>query len=266
MRIITFLSDFGLKDGYVGSVKGSILSINPSVKIVDISHEISPFDIRTGAYSILTYYNYFPKNTIHLAVVDPGVGSQRLPVIVKTANYYFVGPDNGLFSYIIQNEGYSAYAIQTKYLQQIKGIDFPVSHTFHGRDIFAPVAALLSKNIPLMQMADNITRNLESVPDLLEITDNRIITGVLTVDRFGNIITELRINTLDRLLKAEIDQVRFKDHIFRKLNDTYSAAQTGKPLVLWSSSGFLEIAVNQGRADEYFNLDRTRDKVEILLK
>jgi S-adenosylmethionine hydrolase len=266
MPIITFLSDFGQKDGYVGSVKGKILSINPSVNIIDISHEISPFDIKTAAYNILSYYNSFPKNTIHLAVVDPGVGGRRFPVIIKTANYYFVGPDNGLFTYIIQNEGYSAYLIRPDYLLHMNAIDPGVSQTFHGRDIFAPAAALLSKNTAVVHLADIISEKIESIPELIEISDNRIVAGILTVDRFGNIITEFRINMLERLLKAEINQVRFKEHIFSKLSDTYSSTEKGKPLVLWGSSGFLEIALNQGRADDFFNLERDQDKVEILLK
>ena len=266
MSIITFLSDFGQRDGYAGSVKGAILSINPSANIIDISHEIIPFDIKTAAYNVLTYYNSFPKNTIHLAVVDPGVGSRRYPVIVKTASYYFVGPDNGLFSYVAQNEGYSSYVIRNESLLQIRGVSSLVSSTFHGRDIFAPVAALLSKNVSIDRMARKMSEKLEHIPDLLEIQDDKVVAGILTVDRFGNIISDFRINTLERLLKSEIIQVRFKDHIFSKLEKTYSSVKQGTALALWGSSGFLEIAVNCGRADEFFNIDRNLDSIEILLK
>jgi S-adenosylmethionine hydrolase len=198
--------------------------------------------------------------------VDPGVGGLRHPVIVKTAKYSFIGPDNGIFSYIIQNEGYSSYIIQTDRLKQILGYDAVFSDTFHGRDIFAPAAALLSRKTDIAKLGQKMSQKIDSIPDMLEIQDKQVKAGILTVDRFGNIVTEFRIHMLDRILKSEIDEIRFKDHIFHEMEKTYSSAEKGKPLALWGSSGFLEIAVNQGSAVNYFNPDITRDRVEIRLK
>jgi len=143
MSIITLTTDFGYKDHYVGSIKGSILNINPRAKIIDITHEVPSFNITEGAYQLGASYALYPKGTIHVAVVDPGVGGSRIPILIQTKNYYFVGPDNGLFSMIpLKEKILAVYQLKnSKYFRS------EVSSTFHGRDIFSPVGAHLSKVI-----------------------------------------------------------------------------------------------------------------------
>ena len=164
MSIITFISDFGLRDSYVGTVKGIIMSINPSARIIDISHEISTFDIRSAAYNISCYYKYYPVDTIHLAVVDPGVGGSREALILKTANYIFIGPDNGLLSYIVKHDNYKSYVIDQNKLSGVGATLSTVGNTFHARDIFAPAAAYLSTGGNL----EDIARRKRSIPKLID--------------------------------------------------------------------------------------------------
>ncbi|MEO0226149.1 MAG: SAM-dependent chlorinase/fluorinase, partial [candidate division WOR-3 bacterium] len=147
--IITLLTDFGQKDWFVAAMKGEILKINPQVRIIDITHEIQPHNIKSAAFVLWSVYKNFPKQTIHTVVVDPGVGTDRRPIVVKTDDYYFVGPDNGVFSYIFHNEHYYAYQIK---------IRKRLSKTFHGRDLFAPVAALISKRIKISRIAQPLSK------------------------------------------------------------------------------------------------------------
>jgi S-adenosylmethionine hydrolase len=265
MGIITFLSDFGLKDSYVGTVKGIIMSINPSVRIIDISHEISPFDIRSAAYNISRYYKYYPGDTIHLAVVDPGVGGNREPLILKTANYIFIGPDNGLLSYILKQGNYKSYIIDQNKLSGVGVTMFPAGNTFHARDVFAPAAAYLSTG----GKPEDIARRKTGIPKLIDeslvISENQILACILTIDHFGNIITELNISHLESIKKRSIAEIRYKDYIFRKISETYENVAVGTPLVLWGSSGHLEISVNQGNAADFFAADKQKDKIEIII-
>ena len=265
MGIITFYSDFGNQDGYVGAVKGSILSLNPRANIVDISHESQPFDIRSAAYNLLTYYNQFPGNTVHLAVVDPGVGGKRDPIIVRTSKYMFVGPDNGIFSLILENEAYSAYIIDPMQLKKISGYNRGSGDTFHARDIFGPVAALLAKGENIQRLIAGIAGRIQLLNIVVERHDNRIEAEILNYDRFGNIITNLKKQYLTDIKKTGIAEVRYKTYIFDKISETYCSVATGEPLAVWGSSGFLEIGVNQGNAKQYFNSERT-DRLEIIIK
>ena len=265
MNLITFISDFGLKDSYVGAVKGIIMSINPSARIIDISHEISPFDIRSGAYNILRYYKYYPGDTIHLAVVDPGVGGSREALILKTANYIFIAPDNGLLSYIIKHENYKSYVIDQNKLSSVGVFKSTVSNTFHARDIFAPAAAYLSSGGNPEDIALRKTDIPKLIAESLVISENQILAGILTIDHFGNIITELNKSDLESITKRSIAEVRYKDYIFRKISGTYENVAAGTPLVLWGSSGHLEIGINQGNAADFFAADKRKDKIEIIV-
>lgn len=265
MGIITFYSDFGNQDGYVGAVKGTILSLNPRANIVDISHTGQVFDVRSAAYNLLTYYNQFPRNTVHLAVVDPGVGGDRNPIIVRTSNYMFVGPDNGLFSLILENEAYSAYIIDPMQLRKITGYQRSQGNTFHARDIFGPVAALLARGENIQRLISGVAGRIQLLNIGVQKNENRIKAEIMSIDRFGNIITNLKKQYLTDIKKTGIAEVRYKTYIFDKLSKTYSSVAPGEPLVLWGSSGFLEFAVNQGSAAQHFNCERT-DTIEIIVK
>src|SRR5687767_8873684 len=185
MPIITLLTDFGARDYFVGAMKGVILSLNPEATIVDITHEIPPQDIQAAAFNLLACYRDFPAGTIHVAVVDPGVGSDRRAILVKCANQFFIGPDNGLFSWIREREGkFSAWQITNE--QFFRN---PVSSTFHGRDVFAPVAAALSKGVAPAEVGPPLERIVMLAPLLPRATADAIEGFLIHIDRFGNCIT-----------------------------------------------------------------------------
>src|SRR6266850_4082258 len=160
MPIITLLTDFGSQDYFVGAMKGAILSVNPAAQIVDITHEIPPQDIEVGAFNLLAVYQDFPAGTIHLAVVDPGVGSARKPILIECGEQFFVGPDNGIFSWICEREG-GGRAI---HLTNEAFFRHPVSPTFHGRDIFAPVAAALSTGVVMTEFGEKLSEYVRLDP------------------------------------------------------------------------------------------------------
>lgn len=255
MPIISLLSDFGLKDPYVSEMKAVILSINPNITLIDITHEISKYDIMEGAFVLASATPYFPKNTIHLAVVDPGVGSKRRPIIVKTKNYLYVGPDNGLLILAAINDGIiSAYhIINKKYLRE------EISSTFHGRDIFAPVSAYLASGVKPEEIGIEIKDYI--VPSFINpiIKNNFIELQVIHIDSFGNIITNLHKNQIKELgidlntkLKLKVKNKTFKINFLK----TYSDAKKKELLALIGSHNFLEIAMNQGNASKKINLKK----------
>ena len=183
MQLITLTTDFGAKDWFVGTMKGVVLSINPRARIVDITHEIPPGDVRAGAFALAASYSYFPKGTVHLAVVDPGVGGPRRAIAVQTAKYCFVGPDNGVLSFALARERITS-------VQRLENADFclrPISRTFHGRDVFAPVAAHLSRRVPIRRLGPSQPGILRLPWPTPRVGRNRIDGEVVYIDRFGSI-------------------------------------------------------------------------------
>ncbi len=251
-RIITLTSDFGLADHYVGSMKGVILGINSDVVIVDISHEIPKYDIVRAALLIGNFYAYFPKDTIHVVVVDPGVGSERKPIAIESEQGIFVGPDNGVFSLILEQEC-SVYDISNP--------DFmlkDISSTFHGRDIFAPAAAHLSRGADINQIGGEL-----SSPKLISINkpqvlESEIIGEVIYKDSFGNLITNIPGEMIN-----EESQIIIDDHIIDTVASSYNDVSRGEVLAIIGSSGFLEIAVNQGSASEHIKSDKVTVKKQL---
>jgi len=247
MKVITFLSDFGLTDGYVGSVKGAIFSNFPEARIIDITHEIKPFQIKEAAYILMSYYAFYPKDTVHLTVVDPGVGGKRAPLIVKTANYYFVGPDNGLFSYLFQKEAYTAYEIN------IEIFDANISSTFHGRDIFAPVAAKLARGVKPELLAHPFQSKPVDFAKHISDKQQDFEANIISIDRFGNVITDFSVFEFEAQSKKQIKNVKIGDLTLNSIKRTYSDVKVGELLALWGSAGFLEISINKGNAAEHLN-------------
>jgi S-adenosylmethionine hydrolase len=244
MAIITLLTDFGMQDGFVGTMKGVICSIHPQASIVDITHDIPPQDIREAAFVLRNAYGYFPPGTIHVAVVDPGVGSARHPVVVETARYLFVGPDNGLFAYIYRMEQNARVTAITNTAYCLPRI----SRTFHGRDVFAPVAGHLAAGVKPADcgppLADYV-RGEVSEPDY---RPDRIAGHVLHVDRFGNLITDIPEEAVIRYtakgaFRVEVGKIRLD-----RLCGSYAEVPPGHPLAIIGSAGLLEIAVNGGEA------------------
>jgi len=249
-RIITLLTDFGTKDPYVGAMKGVILRINPNAVVVDISHEIAPQDVTEAAFKMLGYIPFFPRGTIHVCVVDPGVGSKRRAVAVQTSDSYLVGPDNGVFTLASKKFGCErAVALENK-----KYFSAEVSRTFHGRDIFAPVAAHLSRQVRLEAFGRKIG-NLR----FLRWPEPKIARGqlkgeIIHFDRFENAITNIDEKTLKGFLGRANPLVSVKGIEIRELASSYERKGINGPCAIIDSYGFLEVAVFLGKARELFGL------------
>ena len=258
-RITTLLTDFGLRDPYVAEMKGVILNICPSVNIVDISHEIEKFNVRMGSYVLASSSPFFPKGTINVAVVDPGVGTERRGLCVETERGFFVGPDNGLLALAVR-------ADRVKHIYVIENTEFllpSVSSTFHGRDVFAPVAAHLAKGTAPSDLGPE-TRNM-IIPTFAKVTkDGGKISGeVMNVDGFGNVITNISEKDLESFGVTEELSVEVGSKEMRlRFCKAYCNIEVGRPLALVGSHGFLEISVNQGDASRVFGL-KDADKITI---
>jgi S-adenosylmethionine hydrolase len=242
--IITLTTDFGTSDLYVGVMKGVILSINPQAQIVDITHAVPPQEVHAAAFLVDSAYGYFPTGTIHLIVVDPGVGSQRRAVACQTEHGGFVCPDNGLLSAILRDEVcYRAVAVENLAycLPQI-------SNTFHGRDIFAPVAAHLSQGVPLDDLGQPIDDLVRFPIPAPQMTDSEIIGHVLWVDRFGNLITNISDETLKSFDIQSGFVIKVGSMTLDRLNRSYAESEVGELLAIIGSFGCLEISINQGSA------------------
>ena len=248
--IITFTTDFGLSDPYVAMMKGVILSINPSASLVDVTHQVGPGSISQAALVIRETFSYFPEGTVHLAVVDPGVGSNRRLIALEAAGHFFVGPDNGLFWPVFRDfEGTKAV-----HLTQSRYFLTSITHTFHGREIFAPVAAHLSLGLSLESLGRAI-RDLTKLTIPRPYVQGEVLCGqIIRVDNFGNLVTNISARELTDFLESAPPRIEAGKLVIRKLSRIYADCEEGEPLALINSSNFLEIAVNLGRASEYFGL------------
>jgi S-adenosylmethionine hydrolase len=240
-------------------MKAVILSISPNANIIDISHDIEKFDIRMAAYTLACAAPYFPKGTIHVAVVDPEVGTKRRALLVQTQNAFYIGPDNGILPLATNNQG----------IQHIFEITNPkfmltrISNTFHGRDIFAPVAAHLANGTQPKEFGPEI--NKISTPKFATVVRKKnMLTGeVLHVDGFGNLITNFRTEELDSMSIRETVNIKIKNHKLRlKLGKTYEDVKKKEAVALFGSHGFLEVSVNQGNAETAFEAKRG-DKITL---
>ncbi len=243
-RTITLTTDFGLSDHFVGTMKGVILGIAPEARIVDITHRIQPFEIVEGAFAIAQAYRYFPKRTIHVVVIDPGVGSQRRAIVAEMAGQYFIAPDNGVLSMIFGREAKRTvrHIVNEKYFLH------PVSRTFHGRDIFSPVAAHLAAGVPAARFGKTIDDYATLAFDKPTRTGKRTWTGlVLKIDRFGNLITNLSAADFPDL-KTRVFELNAGLERISRLAATFSECAPGELFVVAGSSGYLEVAINQGSA------------------
>lgn len=246
--LITLLTDFGTRDAFVGIMKGVILSIAPTVHIIDLSHDVPPQEILTGALILRSAVPFFPPGTIHVAVVDPGVGSQRRAVVVQTRDAFFVGPDNGLLSLAAPPES----VVRVIHLTNTAYFLPRLSHTFHGRDVFAPVAAHLSRGVSLEVLGPTIPAIEELALPIIERTETQLIGSVTAIDHFGNLITN--ITEADLLpFPRETLWVSIGPVQIQGLVATYAAVSPDTVAALMNSWGVLEIAVRNGSAAQRLN-------------
>lgn len=250
-RIITLTTDFGTQDHYVSVMKAVMLDIIPDARFIDISHEIPPQDVMAGAWVVRNSAPYFPPGTVHLVVVDPGVGTDRTPVAIKIKDQFFVGPDNGIFSLIGEEFGYEAVKLENKKFWREN-----YSFTFHGRDIFATVAAHLANGVSLDELGEPLEK-LVTYRWAIPISDKDGIQGwIVHIDRFGNLIS----NIPSSLIRETIGESRLKIYVGNTILDeivpAFAAVPDGEPAAYIGSSDKLEIAINKGNAKQMLSVEK----------
>jgi S-adenosylmethionine hydrolase len=258
-NIVTLTTDFGLKDPYVAEMKAAILGIYPNATIVDVTHEIAQFSIRMGAFVLASAAPYFPQGSVHVAVVDPGVGTQRLPIVIQTKQAFFVGPDNGVL----------VLAAQRQSIESIHKLANPrfmltkVSNTFHGRDVFAPAAAHLLNGVKPAEFGPEISDATEAEFAHVMRKNDTLVGEVLHVDGFGNIITNISEKKLvQNNMKGTVNVKLARGKLKLAFCRAYGEMKSHELLALIGSHGFLEISVNQGNAAQKFNA-KTGDPIEV---
>ncbi|HEX8736576.1 MAG TPA: SAM-dependent chlorinase/fluorinase [Pyrinomonadaceae bacterium] len=247
-NIITLLTDFGTKDYFVGAMKGAILSVNRQANVIDVTHEIPPQDIRSAAFTLANYYKNFPRGSVHVCVVDPGVGSARRAILLETEDCFFIAPDNGLLSFVfdeVENEknpplltrGLPPRRFRVFELTNGKYFAAEVSRTFHGRDVFAPVAAHLSKGVEPEEFGREIKDFVRfEIAKPRQISPRETEAEIIHVDYFGNLITNLKTEDLPAKFAVEVNETRIEKH-----QKFYAEAAEGEIFSIFGSAGFLEI-------------------------
>jgi S-adenosyl-L-methionine hydrolase (adenosine-forming) len=245
--IITLTTDFGTNDHFVGVMKGVILDIVPEAEIVDICHSVQAFDVLDGALTISQAYSYFPNRTVHVVVVDPGVGTARRPIVASCDKYHFVGPDNGVLSLIYAKES----RIHVRHITAEHYFLQPVSNTFHARDIFSPVAAYLAKEVDSLKFGEEVEDYVRfSAPKPKAVEANRMRAVVLKVDRFGNLITNVTPQDVPAIFGkgAKGFKIVIGNKEITEIRNAYAEGAPGEVIAILGSMGFLEIAANRGTA------------------
>lgn len=259
-RFITFTTDFGLSDHYVGTMKGVVYNINPEAQVVDISNEVESYDVLDGALILAQAYSYFPGGTIHVVVVDPGVGSARRPIVARTEKYFFVAPDNGVLSLALDREKH----VSVRHITAENYFLRPVSQTFHGRDIFAAVAGWLSTGLESSDFGREISDYARiTIPAPQSIAQDRLRGEVLKVDRFGNIVTNFTAKDLPQMFTSPPGQFKIQigKHEITQLRRSYAEGAVGEIFTIPGSMGFLEISMNRGSAARTLNVGRGAEVV-----
>ena len=246
-RFITLTTDFGVSDHYVGAMKGIVYAINPSAQVVDISHAVASYDILDGALTLAQAYSYFPPETIHVVIVDPGVGSARRPIVARTEKYLFVAPDNGVLSLVFERE----QRVRVHEITSDHYFHQPVSQTFHGRDVFAAVAGWLSKGVEFANFGSEISDYVRfRMPQPTRGENGEIKGVVLKVDKFGNVITNIAPQDAPQLFSPQPAEfkIRVSKHEITSLKNAYADGAPGEVFGILGSMGFLELSTNRGSA------------------
>lgn len=251
--LITLLTDFGNRDYFVASMKGVILSINTHATIVDLSHEVPPHAVQDAAYLLKSCYRYFPEGTVHVAVVDPGVGTRRRPLVVKTARYYFLGPDNGLFSYVFDEEN----DVEVREIEHLQIRLDSVGHTFAGRDIFAPAAAWLTTD----RSFESLGRRVEAWMTFPIVKPSKEADGVVGVvvyvDHFGNLISNFSLEHVHSVQNGVSNKglvLQISGHRISGLVANYAEGSEIQPSALINSNGAIEVFIKEGSAAQRLNV------------
>ena len=248
-RLVTFTTDFGLSDPFVGIMHGVVLNIQPDTRIVDICHSVTSYDIFDGAWTIAQAYRFFPPRTVHVVVVDPGVGSERRPIVVETENHIFVAPDNGVLSLIEARE--SKFVV--RHLNADRYFLQPVSHTFHGRDIFAPVAGWLSKGVAPNEFGPEISDYVRApLPQVERVGESSLRGAVVKVDKFGNLITNIGESNVPELFsnRATAANILIAGQTLTHICRSYAEGAEDEVFAIIGSSGYLELAAKRASAAE----------------
>jgi S-adenosyl-L-methionine hydrolase (adenosine-forming) len=253
--IITLTTDFGRRDPFAGVMKGVIAGINPDAVVIDLSHEVSPQNISEAAFILSIGVPYFPTGTVHTVVVDPGVGGDRRSIAIRAGEYFLVGPDNGVLSWAFQD----IESVRIRQITRSEYIGPEVSATFHGRDIFAPVAAHLSAGVPIEALGPVVDDPVLIPFPNPEVSDGEIRGEILYIDRFGNLTTNIRALDARGMREIVIGDVRIN-----RLCTSYDGGKQGEVIALAASTGFLEIAVNLGSAAREIGA-LAGDRVKVLL-
>lgn len=254
-QVVTLITDFGHNDHFVGVMKGVMVGINPEVEIVDVCHQVNSYDIFDAAYVLAQSYRFFPSDTIHLVVVDPGVGTARRPLLARTMDQKFVAPDNGVLSLVYEREE----NIEVRHVTSDHYFLNPVSNTFHGRDIFAPVVGWLSKGLEVDKFGEPITDYAKfSSPKAKKVSDTLVKGVVIRVDKFGNIITNITPEDVPQLFQENPPafKIVIGQQEITKLNLAYSMGKPSEIFAMVGSSGFLEVCTNRGSAAKTLNANR----------
>ena len=259
MRIITLLTDFGLRDGYAGVLKGVIWQHAPQVQIVDLSHDIAPQNVLEGTLALERCAPYFPPGTIHLAAVDPGVGTDRLPLAADLGGFYFVGPDNGLITTLVRLARRQGIVPRFFHLNQKQFWLPEVSNSFHARDIFAPVAAHLANGVPLEQLGSPLKDAVIFEIPMPSPKDEGWRGEIIHIDHFGNLATNLRSNHLAAFTNVHI---HVGEYTIRNLSSTYHSSARGDLIAMIDSAGYLAICVVDGSAADFVQA-KVGDPVEV---
>lgn len=239
---ITLLTDFGTEDGYAGALKGVLLKGIPDIQILDVSHNIQSFGIEQAAFSLMNYAFYFPPGTIHLVVVDPGVGTRREGIVVATSDYFFIGPNNGVFSYVYQFTGYESYQIRESVFGK------KVSATFHGRDIFAPAAVRLLQGESVESFCDPLEHVVSIYQSFQDLGDDEYRLKVIHIDHFGNLILNFTMQDWQAMGSPTDLRIQVNNSFLVGIKRTFGDVPVDQILMTWDSRGFLQIAQNCGHA------------------
>lgn len=246
--VITLLTDFGLQDHYVGAIKGVIANINPEALIIDICHEVAPHDVFQASFLLKSAYPYFPSHTIHVIVVDPGVGTNRKLLVASTENGYFLAPDNGVLSYVCAAEE----RVEVREITADHYFLKPRTGTFDGRDVFAPVAAWMSKGVLVSSFGEPFTEYKKyDLPQPTPVGQGSFRCRIIYADRFGNLISNLTKEKFKELLDASTGRrfgFQVGEQMLSKISASYAEGEKGELLALFGSSGFIEFSVNRGSA------------------
>lgn len=251
--LITLLTDFGDRDYFVASIKGVILSIHPEARIVDLSHHITPYQVQEAAYLLKSCYRYFPEGAVHVAVVDPGVGSVRRPLLVSTPRCYFVAPDNGLLSHVLEEEE----PVEIRHIENRQYRLEAEGATFDGRDLFAPAAAWLAKGQPPASFGRVITDPVRFNLDKPVWQDQQLVGRIVYIDRFGNLISNITAKQVGEVqaIKGRSElRISAGDHVIERIVSSYSEGGSGQPGALINSNGFLELFVKEGNAARHLGV------------